>query len=75
MTVRWIRQKPILYLQSRHPRELSGIVGNHDHAERSGLGGDQQVIVADRLTSQVQMQANSGIVPVNRFFKRQDIQG
>src|SRR6266849_3436640 len=41
--------KPILHVQAADTFELVGIGGHHRGAGRIGVGGDQQVVAADRL--------------------------
>jgi hypothetical protein len=67
-------REPVFDGQSRYAGELTFIVGYHDEIEGSGMGGDQQVIVADGLADAMQRGTDFRIMTVRRFFQSQNLQ-
>lgn len=41
-------RQPVVELEAGHPAELAGVAGDQRQAAAQGLGGDQQVVAADR---------------------------
>jgi hypothetical protein len=65
--------KPIFHLQAEDTFELAGIGGHDRGAGCMGMGGDQQVVAADRLSRRFQLGADSAVSGVGWHFERQHI--
>src|SRR5712675_42877 len=62
--------KPILHIQAADTFELAGIGGHDRGAGRIGVGGDQQVVAADRLSGRFELRADSAVFRVSGFAEQ-----
>src|SRR5580704_7488279 len=65
--------KPIFNVQAADPFELVGIGGHDRGAGRIGVGGDQQIVAADRFACRLELRADSAVFAIGWHIERQHV--
>lgn len=65
------RLDPVLQRQRRHALELADVVADQREAERAGLGGDPEIVVADHAATALQLGKDLAVVLACCLVERQ----